>query len=65
MNDFTKEELIDIYDALMNTEIPIFENLPSKVQSMIDNYCEHEKDGRVYDGILGLSFRCLKCGKFI
>lgn len=43
MNEFTKEELQDIYDAVMNTELPMFENLPSKIQSMIDNYCEPEE----------------------
>jgi hypothetical protein len=42
MNDFTKEELNDIYEALMETRVPIFEHLPFKIQSMIDNYCEHE-----------------------
>ena len=42
MNDFTKEELQDIYDAVMDTEIPILGYLPSKIQSMIDSYCEHE-----------------------
>ena len=42
MNDFTKEELQDIYDAVMDTSLAMFENLPSKIDSLIDNYCEHE-----------------------
>lgn len=42
MNDFTKEELQDIYDAVMDTEIPILGYLPSKIQSLIDDYCEHK-----------------------
>lgn len=42
MNNFTKEELQDIYDAVMDTSIAMFEHLPSKIQAMIDNYCEHK-----------------------
>lgn len=38
MNQFTKEELIDIYDAVMDTSVAMFEHLPAKIQSMIDNY---------------------------
>lgn len=42
MNEFTKEELENIYESLMNTEIEVFEDLPSKVSLMINNYCDNE-----------------------
>lgn len=48
MNDFTKEELINIEKALYK-QLPCGEDASSlasklilKLQSMIDNYCEHE-----------------------
>jgi len=62
MNDFTKEELIDIYDALMDTSIAIYEDLPSKVQSMIDNYCEHELCDIDYDY---QPLRCRSCKEVV
>ena len=72
LNDFTKEELEKIYEACTYWfECPddgIMEEakeLVGKIYSMIDNHCKHEKDGKVYDGILGLSFKCIKCGNFI
>lgn len=40
MNKFTKEELQYIYDAVMDTEIPMLGYLPTKIESMIDNYPE-------------------------
>jgi hypothetical protein len=46
MNDFTKEELEIIYDGLWNLMklgwIKTNLQLNKKIQSMIDNYCEHE-----------------------
>ncbi len=63
MYDFTKYELEDIYAALMNTEIPIFENLPSKVQFMIDNYCEHN-EGVFYESD-NPKQHCLRCKREI
>lgn len=42
MNDFTKEELEDIYAAVTETSVSMIGHLPVKIQSMIDNYCEHE-----------------------
>ena len=52
MNDFTKEELINIYDALMNTEIEVFEDLPNKVSDMID----------IYEAQVIHAWHCEKCG---
>lgn len=51
MNDFTKEELQQIkfdmdmgqnrFDASFTNEM--YSALEAKIQSMIDNYCEHER----------------------
>lgn len=48
MNDFTKDELCLIVDALTSLSFEERDKgesvlLRSKVLSMIDNYCEHEK----------------------
>ena len=59
MNDFTKEELQDIYDAVMDTDIAMFENLPSKIQTMIDNYCVHSESKANHDYSVE---QCKKCG---
>lgn len=46
MNDFTKEELKYLHELISSISIaghPIDdEALESKIQSMIDSYCEHE-----------------------
>jgi len=61
MNDFTKEELEDIHYGIseyghLEEEARIVP-LIIKVAEMIDNYCEHEKEGSV-----GLHNLCIKCG---
>ncbi len=49
MNDFTKEELEDIREYIGDayrsnpTHPRIYLTLASKIQWMIDNYCEHKK----------------------
>ena len=52
MNDFTKEELKVIMEMYKNgipgTYIEGMGHLIIKIQSMIDNYCEHESDGYTY-----------------
>ncbi len=64
MNDFTKEELIEIYWKFEHyydeLEGLVEENpLMLKIQSLIDNYCEH-----VFIFILNdSSIHCHKCGK--
>ena len=60
MNDFTKEELEDIYDAIMDTSIAMLQHLPNKIQSMLDNYCEHEWRRGVH---LFNDIYCTKCSK--
>jgi hypothetical protein len=44
MNDFTKAELEFIWQklAIANYDNTGMQDLPNKVCSMIDNYCEHE-----------------------
>lgn len=52
MNDFTKEELQDIYEVFDRQGACRLLDLKSKIQSMIDNYCDqdckHESDGYDY-----------------
>ena len=57
MNDFTKEELEELrqHDNMSD-------ELHKKIQSMIDNYCDHELWKFIADG--GMGFECTKCGLF-
>ncbi len=53
MNDFTKEELIMLKRLTLQHVNQFRENsdciaLLNKIQSMIENYCEHETDGYTY-----------------
>ncbi len=57
MNDFTKEELEYLHRKFMLTYGDDFEhNLESKLQSMIDNYCEHSKDINSDDVVYSFEF---------
>lgn len=42
MNDFTKEELEHLLFAYKESNISAVKGLADKLQSMIDNYCEHD-----------------------
>ena len=74
MNDFTKEELTVIHLAVMrdmNQFAHILKTSPSmlalkeKLESMIDNYCEHENDERFCMMPLpGNPKMCTKCQGF-
>lgn len=67
MNDFTKEELEYLYDALwmlmklgwVKSDL----NYCKKIQFMIDNYCEHEFDMTewVNDSSGCRWYECKKC----
>jgi hypothetical protein len=66
MNKFTKEELESIADwgylYCLDSEISarVHANLRDKIQSLIDNYCEH-------DGEIGKDYpaeKCMKCGAY-
>jgi hypothetical protein len=68
MNDFTKEELEEIIEWMYEAEAEhsvhaekVLEHNPlyRKIQSMIDNYCDHKK----YVENLVTGFVCEKCGK--
>jgi hypothetical protein len=59
MNDFTKKELENIMWAIYG-EYPLPIILGDKLQSMIDNYCEHDWK-HCYD--LSEYDECLKCGE--
>lgn len=63
MNDFTKEELNILRAALH--EILFFSETPkllNKIQSMIDNYCEHEWENICCQCDLDKIY-CYKCEK--
>lgn len=59
MNDFTKDELETLLHALKHTNIHDWE-VGKKIQSMIDNYCDHEY--RVCGTAHSMYARCFKCG---
>lgn len=57
MNDFTKEELLQLQEASYYWHEGIETVLTDKLQSMIDNYCDH-------DGEIGKDYpaeKCMKC----
>lgn len=66
MNDFTKEELEILHSAIeywiKNIALPGSKVSPviiKKIQSMIDNYCDHEKN----NSSLVMAIVCVKCDK--
>ena len=66
MNDFTKEELQMLYNMILHIRNDYeatrldedATNLKCKIQSMIDNYCEHSSK-QFYDKVEG--YECNKC----
>lgn len=74
MNDFTKEELSLCYrtiEYMVYKEIwfqPEIAKLKDKIQSMIDNYCEHDTDvSPLYTatGDIPCAGFCYKCGSCV
>ena len=64
MNEFTKEDLEIILDGILWRDAHILpcdrpEKLKSKIQSMIDNYCEHPFEERAEDNL------CTKCKRYL
>jgi hypothetical protein len=64
MIDFTKEELQIIYNFFERHRQDSYDDcryasLLKKIQSMLDNYCEHEQAA-----IPEVVYKCLKCGVF-
>lgn len=70
MNDFTKDELMSLQfcmEVAMGGDSSIRDSrkeLHQKIQSMIDNYCEHEhKHYSVGDTRpMHMTHECVKCG---
>ncbi len=73
VNDFTKEELQYLRDRIYERPNSVTENMKKmrdKIQSMIDDYCEHEEcqhesDGNVQALLVNppiYTFTCKKCG---
>ena len=64
MNDFTKEELecllLTLDKVLIASRKIQQDALQNKLQSMIDNYCEHERTRFVMD--VGID-KCVTCGR--
>jgi UDP-N-acetylglucosamine transferase subunit ALG13 len=58
MNDFTKGELYEIL-ALLGIECEKFD-VYNKIQSMIDNYCEH-----IWSEGSGNLLFCFKCQAYV
>ena len=71
MNDFTKEELA-VLKHVLNTNIDGYKDpcLLNKIQSLLDNYCEHETDKEIYSirnsrlGAEKMINKCKHCGEF-
>ena len=61
MNDFTKEDLILMYHNFAETEFrgknKKLNAIRDKIQSMIDNYCEHQASAP----LMALIKECVKC----
>lgn len=67
MNNFTKEELMNILYSLEHLYEPTFDLskiylLRNKVESMIDNYCEHDDSGGEVDIFV---YTCSNCNAFL
>jgi hypothetical protein len=58
MNDFTKDELIELQEASNYWHEGIETALTAKLKFMIDNYCDHD-----WDYGCRASYRCRSCGK--
>lgn len=69
MNDFTKEELeiisLCVENDFYNSNYPrsMYEPLYEKIQSMIDNYCDHEYLLTITINGESCSLICSKCNK--
>ncbi len=66
MNDFTKEELMELWENCdverLQCGIDNYSVLMNKLQSMIDNYCEHDSSGGEVEDFVDT---CSKCNAFI
>lgn len=60
MNDFTKEELENILNGNVELYPHTHIDLRNKIQSMIDNHCEHEWE-LCFSGSIIRGIYCNKC----
>lgn len=58
MNDFTKDELQQLYALSLVHENKCISPLRTKIQSMIDNYCEHDCKDTIF---IRTVTACSKC----
>jgi hypothetical protein len=79
MNDFTKEELEELIQGITwwldGDACDFNEKLIEKIQSMIENYCEHDRkhydikiyehDNKKSDSTVKIICECLKCEKIL
>ena len=63
MNDFTKEELKIIFKCMDQLYDLCEAELLDKIQSLIDNYCEHKNREPGYDEENGHHVYCTNCYK--
>ena len=71
MNEFTKEELEKLKELVVwdddciagGNPIPIYGILVKKIQSLIDNYCEHTPSN-FYTSNAPSLYSCQKCGDY-
>lgn len=67
MSDFTREELERLSSLAINASNRFNPNdtdsLCLKIQSMLDNYCEHKDTDMDCDG--GISLVCTQCGYIV
>lgn len=64
LNDFTKEELKYLFRKFMLTNGDDFEHrLEAKLQSLINNYCEHESVRSISDA--DYVYVCAQCDKVV
>ena len=65
MNEFTKEELEEICDSIRSySRVKWYCALEEKIQSMIDNYCDHPESYMYrYDGWINYCDKCKRMWK--
>jgi hypothetical protein len=67
MNDFTKEELENIHNSIvmmvnLHDAPDEFFDLRDKIQSLIDNYCDHPEYKMIVNYDNDFVNVCVKCG---
>jgi len=66
MNDFTKEELQYLHECIYERPLWVTETMDKmreKLQSLIDNYCEHETRNVLSENGMWFVEKCKKCNR--